>query len=253
MFSNIICCNCGIKGHIYKYCDKPITSYGIICKTSDNRLVLVRRRDSLGYTEFIRGKYLMNITYLQKIYNEMTNDEKNRIKSIDFHILWEMFWNKKFIRKKKEYYISENKHKMLLTGVTIDGILISFKYLEDISTTNWLEAEWGFPKGRRNFKESDVDCAKREFEEETNCIIEDYSIIDNDFIVELFVGSDNITYKHVYYIAILLNEDNIKIDNANIHQLNEIGDIRCVTKDICISLLRPYNKERIDIVNNLIL
>ena len=27
--------------------------------------------------------------------------------------------------------------------------------------------EWGFPKGRRNMHESDLDCAKREFEEET--------------------------------------------------------------------------------------
>ena len=33
---------------------------------------------------------------------------------------------------------------------------------------NYFEQEWSFPKGRRNFNEFDLDCAIREFEEETN-------------------------------------------------------------------------------------
>ena len=32
---------------------------------------------------------------------------------------------------------------------------------------NWIEAEWGFPKGRRNYQETDFECALREFSEET--------------------------------------------------------------------------------------
>jgi 8-oxo-dGTP pyrophosphatase MutT (NUDIX family) len=30
-----------------------------------------------------------------------------------------------------------------------------------------MEPEWGFPKGRRNYNEKDIDCALREFSEET--------------------------------------------------------------------------------------
>ena len=35
------------------------------------------------------------------------------------------------------------------------------------SSTTWLEPEWGYPKGRRNYQEKDLHCALREFEEET--------------------------------------------------------------------------------------
>ena len=41
------------------------------------------------------------------------------------------------------------------------------KSLIEKSITRWSETEWGFPKGRRNFQEKDLDCALREFEEET--------------------------------------------------------------------------------------
>ena len=36
--------------------------------------------------------------------------------------------------------------------------------------------EWGFPKGRRNLKERDRECAVREFSEETGLTAEDYII-----------------------------------------------------------------------------
>ena len=41
------------------------------------------------------------------------------------------------------------------------------KELIQKSTTKWTEPEWGFPKGRREYHETDVDCSKREFQEET--------------------------------------------------------------------------------------
>ena len=40
----------------------------------------------------------------------------------------------------------------------------------------WVEPEWGFPKGRRNFMEKDYECALREFSEETGY---DTNIIKN--------------------------------------------------------------------------
>ena len=48
--------------------------------------------------------------------------------------------------------------------------LITLKDLIDKSTTRWEETEWEFPKGRRNFKEKDLECALREFEEETGIL-----------------------------------------------------------------------------------
>ena len=50
-----------------------------------------------------------------------------------------------------------------------NGEIITIDILINKSTTNWIETEWEFPKGRRNFQEKDLTCALREFEEETGC------------------------------------------------------------------------------------
>jgi hypothetical protein len=68
--NNIYCYNCGNIGHLYKSCHYPIISLGVICikyynnkfNSLDefkkiNKLLLIRRKDSIGYTDFIRGKY----------------------------------------------------------------------------------------------------------------------------------------------------------------------------------------------------
>ena len=53
------CNNCGKQGHTYQQCRKPITSIGIILYRINNKnteYLLIRRKDSLGYVDFIRGK-----------------------------------------------------------------------------------------------------------------------------------------------------------------------------------------------------
>ena len=59
-----------------------------------------------------------------------------------------------------------------------------------------------FQKERRNLRETDYDCAIREFEEESSLNKEEYEILRNIRPVEeIFYGSNNIRYKHIYYIA----------------------------------------------------
>ena len=42
--------------------------------------LLIRRKDTLGYVDFIRGRYpYNNINYIMNIINEMTEDEKDMI------------------------------------------------------------------------------------------------------------------------------------------------------------------------------
>ena len=61
---HIFCANCGCIGHVYKSCNHPVISYGIICYTlfydmEANivypKYLMVQRKDSLSYVEFIRG------------------------------------------------------------------------------------------------------------------------------------------------------------------------------------------------------
>ena len=44
--------------------------------------------------------------------------------------------------------------------------------------TSWDEPEWGFPKGRRNFNETDLNCALREFNEETGINMKSIKLLE---------------------------------------------------------------------------
>ena len=64
------CNNCGKQGHSFHQCKLPITSYGIILFRSSPKglqFLMIRRKDSFGYIDFIRGKYLSHNIELFKI------------------------------------------------------------------------------------------------------------------------------------------------------------------------------------------
>ena len=75
------CNNCGNYGHVYKNCRHPILSYGIILyhkckKTNEIKIVMIERKDSLSYIEFLRGKYssIFNLEYLKLLFSRMSSD-----------------------------------------------------------------------------------------------------------------------------------------------------------------------------------
>ena len=158
------CNNCGKTGHLFQNCKKPIISSGIICfKIQDNTLkyLLICRKDSLGFVDFLRGKYsLNNITHIKKLINEMTNNEKNMLLTKSFDELWFYLWGS-FAGNQ---YKNEEKHSRdkfyKLKGGNVNGeSLISIIKNSD---TSWENPEWGFPKGRRNTGENYISCAIRE-------------------------------------------------------------------------------------------
>ena len=91
-----ICNNCGKQGHSFHQCKLPITSYGIIVFRSSEKglqFLMIRRKDSFGYIDFIRGKYLpYNVYQIQNIVNEMSLVEKERILNESFTTLWNDMW-----------------------------------------------------------------------------------------------------------------------------------------------------------------
>jgi hypothetical protein len=113
--------------------------------------------------------------------------------SADSHSLGSNKWSQSDSsdnRYKSEEVISRDKFNQLKRGIYYDN---SKKGKTNSSSTNnmfthsdqpitpsyslasiinecqqlWLEPEWGFPKGKRNYNETDIDCAMREFYEET--------------------------------------------------------------------------------------
>ena len=236
------CNNCGKHGHLFHQCKNPITSSGIIVYNDTNELkfLMICRKDSLGYVDFIRGKYhLHNKRYIINIINEMTLLEK------DFDDLWHNLWGDYIsIQYKSEYKISKEKFNMLKLGIKLKTCEYNLDSLINESTTNWIDPEWGFPKGRRNLQEKDLTCATREFEEETGCSKDALKIIYNLLpLEELFTGSNYKSYKHKYYVAYM--NDSISLNN---YQKSEVSKIEWKTYNDCIKHIRPYNQEKIDIL-----
>jgi len=251
--NNNLCNNCGKHGHLFHNCKLPITSYGIILFRSSScglQFLMIRRKDSYGYIDFIRGKYAtQNISQIKKMIDQMSNEEKIRLETYNFDILWKMMWGENnYIQYRSEESISSKKFDALKNGIQINGESYTLNQLIKESNTTWKETEWEFPKGRRNFQEKDFECATREFEEETGISSENISFIDNLFpFEEMYIGSNLKSYKHKYYLAYMNNTSDI-LSNF---QKTEVSKLEWKTIDECITSIRPYNLEKIRLISNI--
>lgn len=264
--NNIYCVNCGKKGHVIKICKDPITSFGILLfKISLNqtddifdknfylsnilknvyeadypkiKFLLVQRRDTMGYTDFLRGKYdNENLMYI--FLNEMTVDEKQKIRDYTFDELWNMLWiNKNGKIYKTEYDDAKKKFESL----EIDKIV-------EKSKSCYYFQEFSIPKGRKNINESNLKCAERELFEETGFDKTQYNYIDCPPFIEEFTGTDGVKYRHVYYLAKIKNNIR-KLPDISKTQLMEIRNKGWFSLNECAKLIRPYDVEKIKVIKN---
>lgn len=245
------CINCGNEGHRPTECPSPVISCGIIVtRVIDNCLefLLVRRRNSLSFIEFIRGKYdIYKEEYIKSLLLNMTQEEHRLLSSMNFKELWSYAWNTDIDNTPTshvdEYIRSDEKFNRIVPKIQT--------FLKE-NKSNWIEPEWGFPKGRRNRGESDFVCAKREFYEETNLDENDYNII-REFPVfeETFIGSNGIPYTHYYYVAFLKKSRHDVHKDANTFMKSEIGDIKWMKYDEAILNIRPTNPEKRNVLTRI--
>lgn len=246
------CRNCGINGHLYKDCVRPIMSFGVICYKIENNVVkylMIQRKDSLSFMEFIRGKYNPNdIKYIKQLLSCMTNNERQLLRSKTFDDIWIYAWyqnNTTHIKQTVEYIDSKQKFDTLFVTNVLKRLLDN-RFLINI------EQEWGFPKGRRKLKERDYDCAVREFCEETRLKSDDIEVM-SDIVPfeEIFFGTNDILYKHTYYIAKMKCVDkNVCLDYNCIEQMREVRALRWFTYEETVNHIKKHNIERHKIIEN---
>ena len=259
--SNVYCNNCGLKGHIQRDCRNPVLSCGnLVFRTDKNepQVLMIQRKDSLCFIEFIRGKYdVFNIDYIQILIDKFTLDEKRSIINNTFDELWSTLWmiDVDTIQKNNDYHKGHDKFMRLSEGYLYKkrDLFINLQYFIDNSKTNYLMTEWEFPKGRRNKGENDLECAKREFHEETNYNNTDYKLIMNlEPFTEEFVGENRVRYKYLYYVGYLTNlEKEVFIDITNKDQVTELKDIKWVTKSESLEMIRDYHHTRFKVINDI--
>jgi 8-oxo-dGTP pyrophosphatase MutT (NUDIX family) len=256
MSKNNVCNNCGKQGHQFHQCKLPITSYGIILFRSSLKgiqYLMLRRKDSFGYIDFIRGKYVQNnVEHLQSIFNEMSISEREKIRTTDFEVLWNKMWSTTYLgtQYKCEEASSQKKFEALKIGIPVgdNNEIVTLDTLINNSTSKWTETEWEFPKGRRNYQEKDLDCAIREFEEETGFCKKDIKIIENVMpFEEIFLGSNHKSYKHKFFLAYT----EITNDDLYNYQQSEVSKLDWKTLDECLDSIRPYNLEKKQLIINI--
>jgi len=247
------CNNCGKSGHLFHQCKQPIISLGIILfrynEANNIEYLLIRRKDTLGYVDFVRGKYMLyNKTYLLNILSEMTLQEHNKLLQNDFNMLWSDLWGEHIgIQYRGEERVSKEKYENLINGINDVNGTYNLQSLIDEVKTKWTEPEWGFPKGRRNYQEKDLNCALREMEEETGYQKHQIKLVQNIIpFEEIFIGSNYKSYKHRYY----LGQINKNIIPSNNFQETEVSKMIWATYESAIDHIRTYNYEKHQILKH---
>lgn len=235
------CNNCGGKGHIFRTCRDPVLSCGILLLDSPmlpvdpaiTKILMVRRKDSMSFAEFMRGKYdLHDEQYISTLVKNMTLKEQAGITCDSFDTLWKQLWGDD--RISSDYPISREKFYQLDRA----------KIMRD-NLSEYTEPEWGFPKGRRTRGETDMSCAIREFGEETNIPREAYTVLKNIIFEETFTGLNNIRYRHVYFVALLTDPSLVNLTQRfTPMQRREISAIAWKSIHEVEQLIRPHHTER---------
>lgn len=232
------CLNCDKRGHSFQYCTKPIKSFGIIAYKKKHSLIeylLIQRKDTIGYTDFMRGKY-NSVESLKSMVEEMSNEERSRILEDNFYNLWDKLW----YNHNRGIYVNEKKNSFdKFTKSNIKDII------KKTPSSRFQEAEYGFPKGRKNINERFEECARREFEEETGLVEKDYEI-DKTIppITESFVGSDGQKYSHVYYIAKVNPYINLSVKKKSDIYMEEIEKTVFLNYKDAYKKIRSYDCQK---------
>ena len=284
-----VCMNCGILGHEYKGCNEPITSWGIILIKFKNKknvllninenidvskcinieinenndlnkissylneieFLMVSRKHSLGYSDFIRGRYdIANALSIMELFNNMVPYEIQKLEKYDFNTLWDEFWNGDATKHhyKTEYITAKEKFDCLQNN---DNHSLNLSFFIKNTLPFYTTQEWGFPKGRKKKNELDIECALREFCEETGLYQSDINIITSIApFVEIITGTNGVKYKHVYYVAVMMKN---KIPSVDIYtqQYNEIGNIGFFNYNTAQMIIREYHIDKKRILHNL--
>jgi 8-oxo-dGTP pyrophosphatase MutT (NUDIX family) len=256
-----VCNNCGGRGHLYYQCKKPLTSNGIIAykKEADGiYYLMVCRKHTFGFVDFVRGKYMVNDRiHLQTMIDEMTVSEKQMLLTSSYDELWCHLWSVKSVKLKTnnqaiEKSNSEKKFTILRQGVFINHeMTYNLETLVGASQTTWMEPEWGFPKGKKNYREQNYECAVREWEEETGQSASTITHVANmNPYEEIFMGSNYKIYKNLYYVF-RHNGTECPASGLRTNDKYEISKVRWLRFDRCLNTMRHYNQEKKRILINL--
>lgn len=227
-------------------------SYGIIL-IFDNKVLLVQRRFTYAFMDFIMGKY-SNLDSVKKLLNEMTLVELSDIYSLDFNKLWDKLWLPYQTLQKPNAFLYEKVFNKFKTFFLFDGGDRLRSFIDQSVPTGALI--WNIPRGRKNTsKETDIYCAMRELDEETGYKKVDYTILpnynkevsyihgDTKYICKYFIASLNIHPSDKHFDSKNMREvaDNKWVSMAEIPYINPKPYLITIVRN-AVKLVKKYKK-----------
>lgn len=227
-------------------------SYGVaLCKydkshdgNQEVKILMVKRRYTYSYFSFVFGHYKKhNKKRIQYLFDNMTFGEKIDILSMNFSNMWYRLWlcdpEKNYdkyqlnsatdTQTKNLTYYFRKKTKFENIFMRDGGKLL--KRLINSSSNS--ATPWEIPKGGANIDELDLNCASREFEEETGVSSEKYTLLWNIDPIISAHKDDNIVYQSNYYIAYLNRITDVnwspKVKFNSTQQLAEVEQVQWVS------------------------
>lgn len=248
--NEIICKNCEKEGHQIKRCKEPITSYGIICYYKINSRIyylMINRKDTISFVDFVTGKYNpYNFNYLKKMFMNMCYEENYIIKMNNFEQLWDLCK----VKNKNIYNRSKKKYNLLKKLIYNKSNLSYFDKLL-LLKSKYKEPEWGFPKGRKTFDETKLQCAIREFSEETDIDVENINLLEDKIYIEQYKSINGVEYRTIFYLANAKYNMIPKINKKNKNQIKEVSKIEWNTYLQCIKKIRCYHVSRKNVIKEI--
>jgi 8-oxo-dGTP pyrophosphatase MutT (NUDIX family) len=209
-------------------------SFGIILtrvNPQNNRpeAVLVRGRYSYEYAEFVHGRYSRkNLRGVRDLLDAMSVNERLDLFSLNFKQMWYRIW---LTADRQELY-NRKLSKFQTTWMKDDSGKYLRKLVQESQTDPGSRQQrgggirWEFPKGRRRFnQEPDINCAVREFEEESGIAKRDYQILP-DFRRRASFVHMGVRYVTVYYVAVTRRDIQPRIDLRDMNQVAEVSEVR---------------------------
>lgn len=179
----------------------PIPSFGIIYVFVDNVVgkiwyFICQRRSTIEFAEVLRCGPRKD--HLFEYFSVMTQSERELILEIadnpeKFHKVWDDF----LLDEINFFTKIERKTRKIF-----DIYSPYLRALIELTTSNTIDAPWGFPKGRQRTTDATrLETALREFHEETKIKIDNVQLLIEDSINYTIRGTDGCIYTTNFFVV----------------------------------------------------
>jgi 8-oxo-dGTP pyrophosphatase MutT (NUDIX family) len=198
----------------------------IICRKTDAgipQVLMVKGRVQFAYREFVFGKYTDEASVMNLL-NDMTVGEKLLLIGKDFGRIWYHIWLNIPTSGNMYYFYSRCRSKF--ERFTSDGgrqLITMIQQSKSIGDT-----KWGFPHGKIEIDESDLDGALRELYEEGNVSRDDVKILST-LPLTASHSTAYCKYRSRYFVMEAIRTITEGVSFENPHQYKEVSDVRWVS------------------------